>query len=126
MEWKNIAAVQDIPDGGMKKYDVDDREITVARIGESIYAFDDRCRHMNAPLHQGKIEDGRVVCPLHKTRFELSTGKRVSDPKIPLAKVLKMTSIMAGIRVHDLSTYDAKEEDGRVFVNLERRRPRTG
>jgi nitrite reductase/ring-hydroxylating ferredoxin subunit len=122
MEWRDIAAVGDIPDGGMKKLDVDEREITLARVGGTFYAFDDRCPHMNAPLHQGRIENGRVICPLHKTQYELATGKRASDPKIPLANVLKSTSMMAGIRVHDLETYEVREENGRILVNLERRK----
>ncbi len=121
MEWRDIAAEADIPDGQMRKFDVEKREITLARVGEAIYAFDDRCPHMNAPLHQGRINNGRVICPLHKTQFELATGKRVSNPKVPLANMLKMTAMMAGIRVHDLVIYATKVEDGRIFVDLERR-----
>ena len=122
MEWKDIAAVEEIPDGGMKKVDVGDREIAVARVGQAIYVFGDRCPHMNGPLHEGKIEDGQVVCPLHKARFELATGKRVSDPKIPIPRFLKAGAMMADVRVHDLETYAVKQENGRVLVNLERRK----
>ena len=123
MEWKDVAASDEIPDGGMKRVEVYGREIAVAKVGQSIYAFGDRCPHMNAPLHEGKIENGRVLCPLHKTEFELSTGRRLSDPKIPVPKMLKAGAMMAGIRVHDLESYEAKQENGRVFINLERRRP---
>ncbi len=122
MEWKDIAGVGEIPDGEMKKVDVGDREIAVARVGQAIYVFGDRCPHMNGPLHEGKIEDGQVVCPLHKARFELATGKRVSDPKIPIPRVLKAGAMMADVRVHDLETYAVKQENGRVLVNLERRK----
>ena len=122
MEWKDIAGVGEIPDGEMKKVDVGDREIAVARVGQAIYVFGDRCPHMNGPLHEGKIEDGHVVCPLHKARFELATGKRVSDPKIPIPRVLKAGAMMADVRVHDLETYAVKQENGRVLVNLERRK----
>jgi nitrite reductase/ring-hydroxylating ferredoxin subunit len=122
MEWKDIVAVGEIPDGGMKKVDVGDREIAVAKVGQVIYAFGDRCPHMNGPLHEGKIENGQVVCPLHKARFDLATGKRVSDPRIPIPKVFKAGEMMAGVRVHDLETYAVKQENGRVLVNLERRK----
>jgi nitrite reductase/ring-hydroxylating ferredoxin subunit len=121
MEWKELGAVEEIPVGQMRKYDVEGREITVARLDQGIYAFDDRCPHMNAPLHQGKIETDCVICPLHRTRFELSTGERMSDPKIPLPKALKVGAMMAGIRTHDLETYEVKQENGRILVNLERR-----
>jgi nitrite reductase/ring-hydroxylating ferredoxin subunit len=78
---------------------------------------------MNGPLHEGKIENGCVVCPLHKARFELATGKRVSDPRIPIPRVLKAGALMAGVRTHDLETYAVKQENGRVLVNLERCKP---
>jgi len=123
MEWKDIAAVGEIPDGGMMKVDVGDRENALAKFGQGIYAFGDRCPHMNGPLHEGKIENGCVVCPLHKARFELATGKRVSDPRIPIPRVLKAGALMAGVRTHDLETYAVKQENGRVLVNLERRKP---
>ena len=122
MEWRDVAAVDDIPDGGMKWVDVAGREITVAKVGQSLYAFGDRCPHMNAPLHEGKIENGRVICPMHKTEFELATGKRVSDPKIPIPKILKAGAMMAGVRTRDLETYAVKQEGGRVLVDLERRK----
>jgi nitrite reductase/ring-hydroxylating ferredoxin subunit len=121
MEWRDIAAAGEIAEGRMAKFDVEEREITVARVGGTFYAFDDRCPHMNAPLHQGRLERGRVICPLHKTQFELATGKRVTNPKVPLAGVLKMTSMMARIRVHDLETYQVREENGRILIDLERR-----
>ena len=122
MEWKDVAAVDEIPDGGMKRVELAGREIAIAKIGQNLYAFGDRCPHMNAPLHEGKIENGRVICPLHKTEFELSTGKRLSDPKIPIPKILKAGAMMAAIRTHDLETYEVRQESGRVFINLERRR----
>ena len=122
MDWRNVGAIEEIPVGGMKRFDVEDREIAVARIETGIYAFDDRCPHMNAPLHQGKLERGQVVCPLHKTRFDLTTGERLSDPKIPLPRALKVGAMMADIRTYGLETYEVKEENGRILVNLERRR----
>ena len=122
MDWKELASVEEVPIGKMKKFAVGPLEITVARTEKGIYAFGDRCPHMNAPLHEGKIDEDCVVCPLHKTKFELATGRRMSDPKIPIPKALKMGAMMANIRTHDLQTFSLKEEGGRILVNIDRRR----
>ena len=34
-----------------------------------------RCPHANGPLGRGWIEEGEAVCPLHRWRFKLSTGR---------------------------------------------------
>ena len=122
MDWRDVAATDEVPEGRMMRLDIEGREVTVARVGAVFYAFDDRCPHMNSPLHLGFIQGGEVVCPLHKARFDLATGKQVTDPKIPIPKALKMGSMMAGIRTHDLPTYEVKTEGGRVLINLERRK----
>ena len=56
MAFTKVAAGQDVPEGEMLKFDVGDLEITVTNVKGSFYAFEDRCPHMNSPLHQGKLE----------------------------------------------------------------------
>ena len=118
MEFKEIAQVDGIPTGEMKKYEVDDVEITIANSEGSYFAFSDRCPHMNAPLHMGKIEGSELVCPFHKARFDLKTGNKLSDPKIPIPKAFKMGKMMAGIKTNNMIVYETKVEDGRIFVKL--------
>jgi nitrite reductase/ring-hydroxylating ferredoxin subunit len=116
MAFTRVAASEEVPEGMMKKFDIGDLEITVANIDGSYYAFEDRCPHMNSPLHQGKLEGTEVVCPLHKARFDITTGKKTSDPRIPVPKALKVGAIMAGIRTHDLILHSVKVENGVINV----------
>ena len=118
MEFTEIAGVEDIPEGMMKKYDIGDLEITVANIEGSFYAFADRCPHMNSPLHQGKLDKREVVCPLHKARFDVTTGKKTGEPRIPVPKVFKIGAIMSNIRTHNLKVYAVKVEDGKIAIKL--------
>ena len=118
MEFKEIAKVDEILSGEMRKYELDNIEITITRSGDDFFAFNDRCPHMNSPLHLGKIEEGEVVCPLHKARFDLKSGKKVSDPKVPIPKAFKVGRMMSDIRTYDLDGYEVKVEDGKVFVKL--------
>ena len=118
MEFKEIAKVDEIPLGEMKKYDVEGVEVTVAHRKDGFIAFNDRCPHMNSPLHMGKIEEGEVVCPLHKARFDLKSGKKTAEPKVPIPKAFKVGRMMSDIRTYDLILHEIKVEDGRIFVKL--------
>ena len=33
------------------------------------------CPHMGGPLDQGRVENGEVVCPWHRYRYDLTTGE---------------------------------------------------
>lgn len=55
-------------------------EIVLVREAGSLYALLGRCAHQGGPLHEGKIEDGCVVCPWHSSRYRLSDGAALSGP----------------------------------------------
>lgn len=38
-------------------------------------AFSKKCPHAGAPLEQGWLEDGMLVCAYHRQRFDLKTGR---------------------------------------------------
>jgi nitrite reductase/ring-hydroxylating ferredoxin subunit/uncharacterized membrane protein len=55
-------------------------EIVLVREGGSLYALLERCAHQGGPLHEGRIENGCVVCPWHSSRYRLSDGLALSGP----------------------------------------------
>jgi nitrite reductase/ring-hydroxylating ferredoxin subunit len=55
----------------------------IANLNDKVYALSDRCAHNNAPLSMGHIQEGIVTCPIRGARFDIATGKKVSDPKMP-------------------------------------------
>jgi nitrite reductase/ring-hydroxylating ferredoxin subunit/uncharacterized membrane protein len=55
-------------------------EIVLVREQGSLYALLERCAHQGGPLHEGRIEDGCVVCPWHSSRYRLSDGVAQSGP----------------------------------------------
>ena len=116
MAYARIAAVEDVPEGIMKKLDIGGLKITVANVEGNFYTFEDRYPHMNSPLHQGKLEGKEVVCPLHKARFDVTTGQKTAGPRVPIPKALKMGAMMASIRTHDLTVHTVKVENGTIFV----------
>ena len=57
-----------------------DVEIVLVREQGALYALLERCAHQGGPLHEGRIEDGCVVCPWHSSRYRLSDGVALSGP----------------------------------------------
>jgi nitrite reductase/ring-hydroxylating ferredoxin subunit/uncharacterized membrane protein len=55
-------------------------EIVLVRERGSLYGLLERCAHQGGPLHEGRIEDGCIVCPWHSSRYRLSDGVAVSGP----------------------------------------------
>ena len=111
-----VAPVGGIPPGEMKKFDIGELEITVANVDGKLYAFSDRCPHMNSPLHLGALNGKEVVCPFHKAHFDVTTGKKVAEPRIAIPKVLKLGSLMAGIRTNNLIRYSIEVIEGEIFI----------
>ena len=55
-------------------------KIVLVRERGSLYALLERCAHLGGPLHEGRIENGCVVCPWHSSRYRLTDGAALSGP----------------------------------------------
>jgi 3-phenylpropionate/trans-cinnamate dioxygenase ferredoxin component len=53
--------------------------ILVCNAGGTHYAIENRCTHQDTPLHEGRIRNGLISCPLHGVRFDLKTGEPRGD-----------------------------------------------
>lgn len=68
----------DLPPGAVRRAD----NGTVANSGGDVRAVSARCRHQLADLSKGSIgPDGCLVCPWHGSRYDLSSGQMIADPR---------------------------------------------
>jgi 3-phenylpropionate/trans-cinnamate dioxygenase ferredoxin subunit len=109
-----VARVEELKSGTMKKVFAEGHEILLARVGDKYYATDNQCPHMKGDLSQGKLEGTIVTCPRHGSQFYISDGAVVRWLKgglmSRLASALKMSK---ALRVHNV-----KIEDGKVLVEV--------
>jgi nitrite reductase/ring-hydroxylating ferredoxin subunit len=75
-----VWSVADLPVGEMRRFTVGDQDFLLAHTEKGICVSEDRCPHMSAPLSIGTLDGCVVGCPLHKGRFDLSTGEVVQFP----------------------------------------------
>lgn len=118
MPFIKVVLKNEIAVGEMKKYDIKENEVTIVNLGGEFFAFEDRCPHMNSPLHMGKLEGDEIVCPLHQSRFNIRSGKKISGPKISIPKFTKIGSIMANVKTHDLKKYEIKIQNDEIYIGL--------
>ena len=66
MTFVKVAKTVDVPTGKMKHLEANGKEIMIANVEGKFYAIDDRC----------------ALVPLHFSRFDVTTGKLISGPKM--------------------------------------------
>jgi nitrite reductase/ring-hydroxylating ferredoxin subunit len=103
-----VADTSEIPIGTTKKVIVQSQEILVANVNGTYYAIGNVCTHQRGDLSQSKLEGNVVICPKHKSRFDVTTGKMVSGPKMGLFHP----------KIADEPAYVVKTENTDILIKL--------
>lgn len=80
MTFEPALAEVELGEGELRRVEVGDRQIVLARQHGQIYALDNSCSHLGGPLSEGTLEDGCVQCPWHGSRFALDDGRPIGGP----------------------------------------------
>jgi len=85
--------------------------------GGKIFATANVCPHIGTPLDQGTVEGNTIVCPLHRSAFDLKSGKLVGPwcPAPPL--IGPLTGKLKSPR--ELLTFQARKSGDKVQVLLD-------
>jgi len=77
-----VCALDELPDGGARRYDGDGVRVAIVRIGDDVYAIGDRCSHADVSLSEGEVDpDARTIeCIKHGSTFDLRTGEPETLP----------------------------------------------
>jgi 3-phenylpropionate/trans-cinnamate dioxygenase ferredoxin subunit len=110
-----IANRNDLAAGNMKKYQIQGKEILIARIEGKYYAAQNKCPHFGGDLSKGKLEGTVVTCPRHGSQFNLTDGSVV--------RWLKGTGLISIIgktlkSPQKLITYNTKIDEQDIMVEI--------
>jgi nitrite reductase (NADH) small subunit len=71
-----VCRLDELPAGIGRTFDIAGRRIALFRTRQGmIFATDAACPHAGAPLADGIVAGGCIVCPYHARRFDLATGQ---------------------------------------------------
>jgi nitrite reductase/ring-hydroxylating ferredoxin subunit/uncharacterized membrane protein len=76
----DVAALADLPDGGMKRVDAGGYPVLLVRRGGDVHAIAAVCAHQGGPLDEGTLEGDVVTCPWHGSKFCVVDGGIVAGP----------------------------------------------
>lgn len=96
-----VAEAASLDEGETLRAEVEGVEMCIANVGGEYYAFQDYCTHRFAPLSEGHFHDYEVMCPWHRSCFDVRNGKVTQGP----AKV-------------DLRTFEVVVQDGWILVGI--------
>ena len=79
--WHEVGDAGGEPEGTLRRVEVGETAVCVARTGDGWLAFDDTCTHEAASLSdEGMIEGSNVVCGWHFCGFDIATGAATASP----------------------------------------------
>jgi nitrite reductase/ring-hydroxylating ferredoxin subunit len=101
--FRTLGPAAAIPNDFVVPYYLDDlkRRISIARVDDRLYAFDDlcTCAERACPLSGGLLTGTTLMCQCHGSRFDLATG-----------------AVLNGPATSPLNGYEVREIDGNVQV----------
>ena len=102
-QFRTIGPGDAIPNDFVVPYYLDDlkRRISVARVDDRLYAFDDlcTCAEKPCPLSGGLLTGTTLMCQCHGSRFDVTTGALINGPAM-----------------EPLNVYDVEEVDGEIQI----------
>jgi nitrite reductase/ring-hydroxylating ferredoxin subunit/uncharacterized membrane protein len=99
-EFVPVLDEEELAQDSMRRVEAEGVGILLSRSSSGdICAISATCNHFGGPLEQGDREGDTIVCPLHKSRFDLCSGEAIDGPA-----------------VFPQSRYETRVRDGRIEV----------
>jgi 3-phenylpropionate/trans-cinnamate dioxygenase ferredoxin subunit len=100
-QWIEAAALSDIEDEDVVRFDHAGHTYAIYRVNDNVYASDGLCTHEHVHLSDGFVMDHVIECPKHNGRFDIRDGRPLCAPVC-----------------EKLKTYPAKIEAGRILIEV--------
>ncbi|WP_313515413.1 Rieske (2Fe-2S) protein [Sphingobacterium sp.] len=102
LEWHKVPVKIDESRNYVKALHVAGKKLCLIKEGDVLSVTSSRCPHAGADLTKGWCEEGKLVCPFHRHRFNLETGKG-DEPQHNFIRI-----------------YPLKKEDGDFYVGIKK------
>ena len=86
MALQRVAQFADIPEHRGLEVEVAGTKIVLLRVGDQLRAYQGECPHAGAPLAEGALCNGRLICPWHKAAYRMEDGALCEPPALDSLK----------------------------------------
>lgn len=93
-----VATLSELHADHVKRVNVGETPVLLLQIDGVVHAYGANCPHAGAPLDEGALCDGRIVCPWHKATFDAATGALLEPPA--LEGLVRYRTRVTGDNVH--------------------------
>jgi 3-phenylpropionate/trans-cinnamate dioxygenase ferredoxin component len=102
-EFRTLGPSDQLPNDFVVPYYLEDRKhrVSVARVADKLYAFDDLCTHEACPLSAGLLTGTTIMCQCHGSRFDVTSGAVINGPA-----------------TEPLGVYETQEVDGNIQARI--------
>ena len=101
--FRKLGRADAIPNDFVVPYYLDDieRRISVARVDDRLYAFDDLCTCADraCPLSGGLLIGTTLMCQCHGSRFDIATGSVINGPATEALNVYEVHEAEGSIQI---------------------------
>ncbi|MCJ2179743.1 Rieske (2Fe-2S) protein [Novosphingobium album (ex Hu et al. 2023)] len=109
MDYVKVASAAQVSEGRVIPVEAGGEKLLLTKVGGTYYAAQRKCPHLGFNLCKGKLDGEAIVCPLHKAKFDLRTGRIERDPKL----------LFIGMKAKsDLSIYPVREMGDDIYVGI--------
>lgn len=119
MSLHRVARFADVPQDRGLQVEIGDCKIVLLRANAELRAFQGLCPHAGAPLAEGALCHGRLICPWHKAAYRAEDGGLCEPPSLDSLKRYPLELRGEDIWVDDQplpDTHTPPADDPRTFV----------
>ncbi|MFL6372356.1 MAG: Rieske (2Fe-2S) protein [Nitrososphaera sp.] len=97
-----VGKASDIGEGKMTHITAGGKEILIANIKGQYYATGNTCTHAGAELHEGELDGKELTCPLHRAKWDVTSGSLLWFPQ----------------KLREIGHYKVTIDNGTIYVEV--------
>jgi nitrite reductase/ring-hydroxylating ferredoxin subunit len=86
-DWHDVAALADLPEEGVRRFELGSRGLFIRRAGGEIRVYDSRCPHQVTNIPELALEGTTLTCPKHRWAFDIASGECIAKGDSPLRRL---------------------------------------
>ena len=120
-----VCALSELPPGAVTAAEISGQRVCVANVHGEVFAVQDKCPHLFAPLSVGDLKGAHIVCPWHDSEFDMRTGRTKRWLPTGMWSVLHKLMppppgfIKAKIEPEEIRTFRTRVDGETVYVSDE-------